>query len=762
MGARRQRLARLPERTLKAFGILLPLAFAVLCQCAAVRADDPPRRILLLHPYNYSLPSTTTLAESVRSRLMERAPRKVEIDGEHLDLARNTEPAYEAWMTTFLRERYERTPPDVIVALGDALPFAVRNRDKFAPTTPVVFVSISPETHATVRPPSDMTGTLFDTAQHLSNTLTLAEGLQPGTRRLFVIAGSSSLDRRWQATARRVVEGRARKFETTWLFDLSYDRIVEGLSRVPRDSIVLLLTVFEDSTGKSFIPVEVAETLLKLSPAPAYAPYYTVIGKGSVGGSSETFEAMGTAAADQVLEIFSGKSPASIPVQTSRAPTFRVDHRAMQRWGLSEKNLPVGTTVMFKEPTIWEQHRGFVLAAIAVIALQSVFAGVLLLERRSRTRAEALLTESEERMTLTAAAANVGLWQFDPKTGELWATEHCRTLFGLGPDVPLVRASFLAAIHPEDREGATAALRHASNSDLPASNDVRVVWPDLQIRWIRIVARSHQANRRDPKHLSGTFIDISDQKAAEVEAALQRREVAHLTRVSALGELSGAIAHEINQPLTAILFNAQAALHLLSQSEPDIDEARNALDDIVQEDNRAAQVIRRLKTLLKKGEGIRERVDLNGLVNETVTLLNSELIGRAVSIQVVPANDLPATSGDPVQLQQVLINLIVNAIDAMASTPASQRLITISTRATRNGGAELVVKDRGTGVDALEQSRIFEPFFTTKQHGLGLGLTICSSIVESHGGKLSLTNSPGGGAEARLSLPAQEVLIAAQ
>jgi C4-dicarboxylate-specific signal transduction histidine kinase len=761
MGAKRQRLARLPERTLKAFGIL-PLAFAILWPCTAVRADDQPRRILLLHPYNYSLPSTTTLAESVRSRLMERAPRKVEIDGEHLDLARNTGPAYEAWMTTFLRERYERTPPDVIVALGDALPFTVRNRDKFAPTTPVVFVAISPETHATVRPPSDMTGTFFDTAQHLSNTLTLAEGLQPSTRRLFVIAGSSSLDRRWQATARRVIEGRERKFETTWLFDLSHDRIVEELSRVPRDSIVLLLTVFEDATGKSFVPVEVAETLLKLSPAPAYAPYYTVIGKGSVGGSSETFEAMGAAAADQVLEIFSGKSPAAIPVQTNPAPTFRVDHKAMQRWGLSEKNLPVGTTVMFKEPTIWDEHRGFVLAAIAVIALQSAFAGALLLERRSRTRAEALLMESEERMTLTAAAANVGLWQFDPKTGELWATEHCRTLFGLGPDVPLVRASFLAAIHPEDREGAIAALRHASNSDLPASNDVRVVWPDLQIRWIRIVARSHQDKRRDPKRLSGTFIDISDQKAAEVEAALQRQEVAHLTRVSALGELSGAIAHEINQPLTAILFNAQAALHLLSQSEPDIDEARNALQDIVQEDNRAAQVIRRLKTLLRKGEGIRERVELNDLVNETVTLLNSELIGRAVSIQVVPANDLPATSGDPVQLQQVLINLIVNAIDAMASTPASQRLITISTRATRNGGAELVVKDRGTGVDALEQSRIFEPFFTTKQHGLGLGLTICSSIVESHGGKLSLTNSAGGGAEARLSLPAQEVLIAAQ
>ena len=248
------------------------------------------------------------------------------------------------------------------------------------------------------------------------------------------------------------------------------------------------------------------------------------------------------------------------------------------------------------------------------------------------------------------------------------------------------------------------------------------------MRWIRVLARSHQDNQRDPKQLSGTFIDISDQKAAEVEVALQRQEVAHLTRVSVLGELSGAIAHEINQPLTAILFNAQAALHLLSQAAPDIAEARNALQDIVHEDNRAGQVIQRLKSLLKKGEVTRERIELNDLVNETVALLNSELIGRGVSVQVALANNLPVTSGDPVQLQQVLINLIVNAIDAMAETPAGQRLIVISTGATRNGSAEVVIRDRGTGLDTLEQGRVFEPFFTTKQHGLGLGLTICSRL----------------------------------
>ena len=291
-------------------------------------------------------------------------------------------------------------------------------------------------------------------------------------------------------------------------------------------------------------------------------------------------------------------------------------------------------------------------------------------------------------MTFTAAAANVGLWQYSPQTHELWATNHCRAMFGLGPDVPLTRASFLAAIHPDDREAAIAALRHASRSQAPASSDVRVVWPDLQMRWIRIVARSHQDQRHDPKQLSGTFVDISHQKAAEVEAAVQRQEVAHLMRVSVLGELSGAIAHEINQPLTAILSNAQAALYLLPENAPNVAEVREALQDIVHEDNRAGRVIQKLRSLLKKGETTYEPIELNELVNSTVALLNSELIGRGVSIQVVLSSDLPPTSGDPVQLQQVLINLIVNAIDAMADTPAARAADhRFHPRAERDGGS---------------------------------------------------------------------------
>jgi len=251
-------------------------------------------------------------------------------------------------------------------------------------------------------------------------------------------------------------------------------------------------------------------------------------------------------------------------------------------------------------------------------------------------------------------------------------------------------------------------------------------------------------------------------RVAEAEAAEQRHEVAHLMRVSVLGELSGAIAHEINQPLTAILSNAQAALHLLALKSPDLEEVRDAINDIVHEDNRAGDVIARLRTLLKKGERKTEPVDLNELVTSTIALLNSELIGRRIEVETDLASRLPATFGDPVQLQQVLLNLFMNAMDAMTSTAQPQRRIKVSTRALEADAVEVRIRDRGPGIAPQSQDQLFKPFYTSKTHGLGLGLTICSTIAQAHGGKLGLVNHPDRGAVAVLSLPVQEFLAAAK
>ena len=364
-------------------------------------------------------------------------------------------------------------------------------------------------------------------------------------------------------------------------------------------------------------------------------------------------------------------------------------------------------------------------------------------------------------MTFTAAAVNVGMWRFDLSSDELWATSHCRAIFGLGADVGLSRETILQAIQPDDRELALTALREAASSTKPTTCDVRVVLHDSEVRWIRIRARSGDPSIR-ASQVSGIFIDVTDQKAAEADAALQRQEVTHLMRVSALGQLSGAIAHEINQPLTAILSNAQAALHMIQERSPNLEEIRDAIADIVHEDNRAAEVIERLRGLLRKGEVTTEIVDLNSLVISTVALLNGELINRSVKIELGLTECLPGTSGDPVQFQQVVLNLLMNAMDAMVFSPPAERIITVATRVRGNGSVDMIVTDRGPGFDQADEVRVFQPFYTTKAHGLGLGLTICSTIAQAHGGQLTLARGASGGAVATLSLPARKVQIAAQ
>jgi signal transduction histidine kinase/integral membrane sensor domain MASE1 len=249
-----------------------------------------------------------------------------------------------------------------------------------------------------------------------------------------------------------------------------------------------------------------------------------------------------------------------------------------------------------------------------------------------------------------------------------------------------------------------------------------------------------------------TVSDITARKQAEWEAREQRGALAHLTRVATLGEISGALAHELSQPLTAILSNAQAAQRLLARSPPDLNEIRSILSDIVVDDRRAGEVIQRLRAMLRKEEPQLVALDLNEVIGDVLALERSDLISRRVTVRQELASDLPAVRGDRIQLQQVFLNLFVNACQAMATTPAPERRLDLAT--ARDGDwSRVTISDRGTGIDASSIERVFEPFFTTKRQGLGLGLSICRSIVEDHGGRLWASNNEHVGATFHLALP---------
>jgi C4-dicarboxylate-specific signal transduction histidine kinase len=253
----------------------------------------------------------------------------------------------------------------------------------------------------------------------------------------------------------------------------------------------------------------------------------------------------------------------------------------------------------------------------------------------------------------------------------------------------------------------------------------------------------------------GSCLDITERKRAELLLEEQRRQLTHLSRVALLGELSGALAHELNQPLTAIVSNAQAGQRFLSQDPAALSEVREILGDIVDESKRAGEVIRRLRTLMKKGESQLQPIDLNEVTSEVLELAHADFIARSVMVRRDLAPALPEVRGDRVQLQQVLLNLIVNACDAMGDREPSERTLSVVTRSDGNGMVQVSIADCGCGISAGGIEQLFEPFFTTKEHGLGLGLTICRSIVAAHGGRLWAANNPVRGATFSLALPVQ-------
>jgi PAS domain S-box-containing protein len=354
------------------------------------------------------------------------------------------------------------------------------------------------------------------------------------------------------------------------------------------------------------------------------------------------------------------------------------------------------------------------------------------------------LRESEERMSLASQAANLGFWFRDLARNEIWANESWRKLLGFSEAEPLQFDAFLQRLHPDDRDDVRQTQENALKLGR-YEKEYRVVLPDGEIRWVASVAGINLGPDGKPLRVHGVSMDITVRKQMEAEVLLQRAELAHLSRVTMLGELSGSLAHELNQPLAAILSNAQAALRFLAEGSGDLDEIRNILRDIVEDDKRAGEVIKRLRTLLKKDDAQHRALDVNEMVSDVWRLMRSDLVYRNVVVSTAFAADLPQVSGDRVQLQQVMVNLLTNACDAMDRAEGDRRL-TLQTIRIDGSGVKVSVIDRGRGIPPEDLERIFQPFVSTKTEGMGLGLAVCRTIIASHKGRLWATNNPDCGA----------------
>jgi PAS domain S-box-containing protein len=366
--------------------------------------------------------------------------------------------------------------------------------------------------------------------------------------------------------------------------------------------------------------------------------------------------------------------------------------------------------------------------------------------------------ERELRRTATYLAeaeklSHTGCWARNTKSGELfWSPEEWR-IFGLDPATTrLSYQVFLELVHPEDRTLLEEESRRAVCEKRAYSIPFRAVLRDGTIKHIHSVGKPIFEEAGDVVEYIGVSMDETERKRGEAALHEAQAELARVARLTTMGELAAAIAHEINQPLAAVVTNGNASLRWLARDTPNLEEAQQAVNRIVKEANRASDVIGRIRTLLRNDKPEFVGLNINDAIRDVLTLAQSALQSRGVSVRTELPAGLPPVLGDRVQLQQVIMNLIINGADAMQQVTDRPRVVSIRSRLDTDS-VQVAVEDSGTGLDASMIGRIFDPLFTTKPNGMGMGLSICRSIVEAHGGRLEAANGACHGAIFQFSVP---------
>ena len=362
--------------------------------------------------------------------------------------------------------------------------------------------------------------------------------------------------------------------------------------------------------------------------------------------------------------------------------------------------------------------------------------------------------EAQDLFRLAAEGSHLGVWHWDEVAKTLTWDGATRDMFGVSADGEITINTFYRALHPDDAERVKQTWRQALEFRLPYQIEFRTQRTDGTIRWVDARGRGYYDEAGKALWMTGVLFDITDRKEAELQAQQNREELSHLSRVAAMGELTASIAHELNQPLSGITSNAAAGQRFIDRGKVDLRELHDLLGDIVADGRRAGDVIRGIQGMVKKDVSARQRINLNDIVISVVRMVKPNAMLHSCELGTFLDPDIPTVEGDPVQLQQVLLNLIINAFDAMHATPLSRRKVVIATERDADGVTRVSVRDYGVGIPEQVRERLFEQFFTTKAKGLGMGLSIVRSIVESHGGTIAAENADGGGARFQFSLPA--------
>jgi signal transduction histidine kinase/ABC-type uncharacterized transport system substrate-binding protein len=729
------------------------------------------KRVLILFTAQSDLPAYPMVVKGVKSSLQAGTEFHIEYFIQYMDYYRNPDPADAQLLLDLYHRKFSREKIDLVIAYSSAaLNLVVTHSNDLFPQTPVVFSGILREQLKVLHLNPMVTGVLVDI--DYAGLLETALKIHPQTRHVAIVNGASKTDLFLEKEFRQALEPYAKRLDFIYLTRLPMGKILERVQNLPEHSVVLFYFLTQDGEGKGFVSAEAASMVAEAANAPVYGCLDSYFGHGIVGGRMTSMEMTGVKAGEMALRILKGEKPSDNPMTSQGTIIDLFDWRQFKRFKIREERLPPGSIVRFKEFSIWEQYKWYILGLTIFCLVEFLLLVGLLIQRRRRSRAEQKMAESEAKFAAIYQNTPVPMFLLDEsrrvrETNR--AAQEAVTL--LAPEIKgLGFGNAFRCIHSLDNPNGCGF--GPSCEDCPVR---RIILNTFQ------TGRSHHQvevkltsgaglERNDNYFLLSTTLpdisqdrlvllhieDITNRRYAELEAQRHRDELAVMSRRATLGELIASIAHELKQPLAAILSNTQAALRFLSKDAPDLNEVHDILQDIVRDDKRASGVLQRLHVPLRKSEPVFRTLDLNEIILEVIALLKNEMDLKGVSLVMALAEGLPPVRGDIIQLQQVALNLILNGAEAMMDLDHDFRRIIISTEKHDEQTLEVSVRDSGRGLYEDNIDQIFDPFYTTKPQGMGMGLSISRSIVEAHGGRMWSANNPDRGATFSFTVPVFE------